>query len=549
MAGFLPKRYEKFQRDTLGVVWCALGAFSMASVLTYSPQDPSLNSIVSAVRGAYRVKNACGYIGSFMADILLQSFGAVAFLIPIVIFFHGVLLLRARESNALSLRTLMGAMALVLVSGVIALHAGSWRILGGQIPASGFLGLFLTKGLVGALAPMGVAIALWSGLVLLLIYLTEVSLADILARIGLRDAILKLLAVIVSGLYLIYLKCAVQPARALYHWFSGLFKVRQLATPARGAVSNRGGEASRQNTENSSLLSSARRAIEQLVNDIKGRSRKHEAGQANSQATIAVPGVSFGGARAISSSKFGESRDSVGVSNLDGVEDDDQGGDELAVGTSVLSLGQRPENSSGENHIAPGQKRKVKMLTKVDRRIENWKLPELSMLEDPPASRLRIDEKEIRIKSALLVDKLMQFDVRGEVVAAKPGPAVTLYEFRPSADVKISKITELADDLRLALSSESVRIIAPIPGRDVVGIETANAQRETVYLKDVIAQPEVAASPWPSSQRRAESCGSSKNASFDGRRHHGFWKICVHRLIDHGFGLSPLAQNFAPDIN
>ncbi|MES2857466.1 MAG: DNA translocase FtsK, partial [Bdellovibrionota bacterium] len=70
---------------------------------------------------------------------------------------------------------------------------------------------------------------------------------------------------------------------------------------------------------------------------------------------------------------------------------------------------------------------------------------------------------------------------------AKPGPAVTMYEFIPAADVKISKITELADDLSLALSSESVRIIAPIPGRDVVGIETSNSKRETVYLKDILA--------------------------------------------------------------
>ena len=61
-----------------------------------------------------------------------------------------------------------------------------------------------------------------------------------------------------------------------------------------------------------------------------------------------------------------------------------------------------------------------------------------------------------------------------------------MFEFKPAADVKISKIVELADDLSLALSSESVRIIAPIPGRNVVGIETSNSARETVYLKDVL---------------------------------------------------------------
>ncbi len=137
--------------------------------------------------------------------------------------------------------------------------------------------------------------------------------------------------------------------------------------------------------------------------------------------------------------------------------------------------------------LGPLKRRRVDLKKKVQRRIANWKLPEIGILEDPPESRYRVDDKEIKMKSLLLVDKLGQFAVKGEVKGAKPGPAVTLFEFKPNADVKISKITELADDLSLALSSESVRIIAPIPGRDVVGIETSNSHRETVYLKDVLA--------------------------------------------------------------
>lgn len=129
-----------------------------------------------------------------------------------------------------------------------------------------------------------------------------------------------------------------------------------------------------------------------------------------------------------------------------------------------------------------------KTVVRIPRRVEKWDLPKLSLLEDPPASRTRLDEREIKGKARLLVEKLAQFSVRGEVVGIKPGPAVTMFEFKPAADVKISKITELADDLSLALSSESVRIIAPIPGRDVVGIETSNSQRESVYVKDIISQ-------------------------------------------------------------
>jgi S-DNA-T family DNA segregation ATPase FtsK/SpoIIIE len=151
--------------------------------------------------------------------------------------------------------------------------------------------------------------------------------------------------------------------------------------------------------------------------------------------------------------------------------DDDQLGDE---GTSFQSP----------------KKRKIVMKTKVPSRVENWELPKISLLEDPPASRIRIDEKEIKKKAEILTQKLELFGVKGEVTAARPGPAVTLFEFKPNADVKLSAITALENDLSLALSSESLRILAPIPGRDVVGIETSNAQRETVYLKDIIATDE-----------------------------------------------------------
>lgn len=157
---------------------------------------------------------------------------------------------------------------------------------------------------------------------------------------------------------------------------------------------------------------------------------------------------------------------------------------ELEDGQQLLDLEEEQEEFK-ENREP--QRRKVVMKTKISRRVENWELPKISMLEDPPATRFKIDEKEIRRKAETLTDKLSQFSVTGEVVAAKPGPAVTMFEFKPSANVRVSKITELADDLSLALSSESLRIIAPIPGRDVVGIETSNQQRETVYLKDLLA--------------------------------------------------------------
>ena len=138
----------------------------------------------------------------------------------------------------------------------------------------------------------------------------------------------------------------------------------------------------------------------------------------------------------------------------------------------------------------PGARRRVVLKAKPPKRIENWKMPGISLLEDPPASRWKIDREEHRRKAELLTEKLLKFKIEGQIVDAKPGPLVTQYEFRPNADVKISEISNLEDDLSLALSSESVRVMGQIPGTDVVGIETANSKRETVYYKDLLAEEE-----------------------------------------------------------
>jgi S-DNA-T family DNA segregation ATPase FtsK/SpoIIIE len=107
-------------------------------------------------------------------------------------------------------------------------------------------------------------------------------------------------------------------------------------------------------------------------------------------------------------------------------------------------------------------------------------------LAEPPFGTNKIDEREITRHARLVEQKLAEFDVLGQVVEVKPGPAVTMYEFRPAASIKINDITKLADDLSLALSAESLRIIAPIPGRDVVGIETSNSRREPIFMRELV---------------------------------------------------------------
>ncbi len=90
------------------------------------------------------------------------------------------------------------------------------------------------------------------------------------------------------------------------------------------------------------------------------------------------------------------------------------------------------------------------------------------------------------MNSRILEKKLVDFGIGGRVITVHPGPVVTMYEFEPASGVKLNRIVGLADDLSLALRALSVRIIAPLPGKSVVGIEVANQERETVYIRDLV---------------------------------------------------------------
>ncbi|MDT8421887.1 MAG: DNA translocase FtsK 4TM domain-containing protein [Desulfuromonadales bacterium] len=112
--------------------------------------------------------------------------------------------------------------------------------------------------------------------------------------------------------------------------------------------------------------------------------------------------------------------------------------------------------------------------------------PPHSLLDHDGEPARPIDRDSLTMAARLLEKKLLDFGVEGEVVEVKPGPVVTMYEFAPAAGVKVNKVANLSDDLAMALQAVSIRIVAPIPGRGVVGIEIPNKERETVYLKEII---------------------------------------------------------------
>lgn len=426
--------FQKFRRDVIGVAWLATSLFLALALFSFRPADPSFNSTGVGLE----VHNYCGYIGSFVADLIYQCWGVTAWMLVIAGVRLCIQTFKEETGAWAGSRLIWGLLLLVTLSSLFGLYFPSTRIFNNHIPIGGLVGTLVAKGLVSAFNFLGVSIILWSVVLLLLVFYTERPLKDLFkAPLAwgnhMREQI---------GVKLGAFRRAVE--------FNGL-------RPQTASAGGLGGDSEEKKERKKSRFSIASSAEEEKKPKVKS---KVKAEQEDDE----------------------ESDDDGDGDENDGEESEENESGLLAsIGNAITA---RKEIPVGNGEVA---RRKVKITAKIERRVENWKLPDINLLEDPPVTRVRVDEKEINRKAQTLVDKLSQFSVKGEVVHAKPGPAVTMYEFKPNADVKISKITELADDLSLALSSESVRIIAPIPGRDVVGIETSNSQRETVYLKDILA--------------------------------------------------------------
>ena len=140
-----------------------------------------------------------------------------------------------------------------------------------------------------------------------------------------------------------------------------------------------------------------------------------------------------------------------------------------------------PEINPG--NLVSGGKKKVEI---VPSNYTDFQLPSLSLLDEHEEEVAHFNEKELRRLSVLLEERLADFNVRGEVMAIRPGPVITTFEFKPARGIKVSKISGLADDIAMALMAVRVRIVAPIPGRDVVGIEIPNQNRQIIWGLDMI---------------------------------------------------------------
>lgn len=147
----------------------------------------------------------------------------------------------------------------------------------------------------------------------------------------------------------------------------------------------------------------------------------------------------------------------------------------------------RKKKSAAEEAAAPEPARKSEKAAPARKPAgAHYQLPSIALLDEVPADRSRVSKETLLENAQLLEGALDNFDVIGKVVEVSPGPVVTRYEVEPAPGVKVNRIAALSDDLARVMSAKGIRIQAPVPGKSVVGVEIANQERETVYLREII---------------------------------------------------------------
>ncbi len=128
---------------------------------------------------------------------------------------------------------------------------------------------------------------------------------------------------------------------------------------------------------------------------------------------------------------------------------------------------------------------------------DDYVYPPLDLLDEPQISGRSVDKALLETNARVLTQKLAELGIQGQVVEIHPGPVITMYELALAPGIPLRKVLSTADDLAMALKSGSTRVVAPIPGKDTVGIEVPNLYREIVYFREIIESEVFAKSKEP----------------------------------------------------
>jgi len=355
------------RKEIYGILLFFLVIFTLISLLSYSPDDPSINN----ARAAGQIHNQFGYVGAHVAGLLIGLFGLGAFWTPILLLLASIHFF-GNHPDRVKVATVVGGIILVITTGsLLSLQHNDYILFGNKFSAAGLVGTPFKALLVKYTNHAGGLI------IMILVWIIGFILA--------------------TGFSLITF------GKRFWSWITA---VRDRSKTLYLKLKERRGKAKKRSSVDRERISKRAQKIK-----IKASAAKP---------IKAVP----------------------------------------------------PPRQEVFEFMRSGK---------------GYQLPTYNFLESPEPLSSASDAENLRMQSQLLEKKLEDFGVMGKVVAVSPGPVITTYEYEPAAGVKINKIVNLSDDLALALRAISIRIVAPIPGKAVIGIEVPNTTREMVRFKEIVA--------------------------------------------------------------
>jgi DNA segregation ATPase FtsK/SpoIIIE-like protein len=486
--------------DIMFVLIVILALFTGLSLFSYSAADPAYSNIIFS-RYDETIHNIFGKAGSYVADLLGNAFGWAALLIPFALVYVLAQMVKRYRGNSGRGRiigafftALMSIIVISIFSGLV----GETDPYFANKPSGGIFGVTGAVIISSVLGRAGGVILCILLLILCVMAFARVSPGDLLRRVttGRADTLEKpkrrFFKDIVGGLF-----------KGIRNWFTARAAARAEARATRLEEERLEAE---QEAQREALLN---QTIEQepVIEEVVvtpttiGRADPAPTETVTDAPVMIVPPFvppivdptvqeeeeedeGYEGENLLPFI-LGEGEELLTVSRLEELlnkreAEQTVGRDDLGTPLSVdeLFIAESP---------AP-----IERATNIKHRVygDGYKL-DFDLLDNPPEDVEATDsEEELRAKADLLLGKLRDFGVDGRVREIRPGPVVTLFELEPAPGIKINKIANLENDLALAMSAISIRIIAPIPGKAAVGIEVPNATRAMVSMRELLETKE-----------------------------------------------------------
>ncbi|HEX8161774.1 MAG TPA: DNA translocase FtsK [Pyrinomonadaceae bacterium] len=486
-AKVLPAKRGSRRTEITAIALLAVGVMLALCLFFFHPNDPSLNA-----SGQERTDNLIGPVGAYVSDLLLQTFGLAAYLLPLLLFAASVRRFQKRPLRAPLGRVLGLALLLLSTAGLLALLISS-LFFDARVRAGGLVGSLLASQLVGAAGKVGALILLAAAAAVAVLLATNFSFAQAYAR-----------AVEAFGSPADFARARVARLRA----WAGARRESAAQRDAERRAERAAREAVREEEKRLKNKTGAARVEEFMREPLPLETLAATAIQRNAAAaeaaTLAPPppiaketapfAPDDGAALAPEPSAPRAERprgDAAAPSpsrraaapTADAAGDDAAEIEEMVRDVSVVRT-EPVEEELPRPRAADKAAREAKKLERAAALMSDYRMPPVDFLNAAPPRHEQADE-ELRNLATRVAEKCKEFNVTGKIEYICPGPVVTTYEFKPDPGVKYSRVTGLVDDLCLALKAESIRIDR-VPGKAHVGIEVPNSRRDNIMLREVV---------------------------------------------------------------